>query len=391
MPSINGAILIWARETLALTLEDAAKKLNFKDGRNVSAAEKLAAFEDGTKEPSRGLLSRMSVVYRRPILTFYLDRPPAVGDRGEDFRSLPDREVLRDNAYVDVIIRDIKSRQSVVRETLLGEEEGRRLDFVGRCTIQNGKAKVVRTIRNVLAVDVADCRRQRDPTAMFRLLRRKAEEAGIYVLLKGNLGSHHSTVSVSSFRGFVLSDDIAPFIVINDNDAVTARSFTLIHEVAHLVLGRTGVSGDSTEMPIERFCNDVASEFFLPASEFADFRVSDTDVATLKTEVSKYAAKLHLSGSHIAYRLYRRNDIGKRLWLELKESYRNEWYTQRRLQKKQRRESDKGPNPNVVQRFKLGALVDLVQRLHNSRVLTTSKAGMLLDRKPLKVHKLFHA
>ena len=50
-----------------------------------------------------------------------------------------------------------------------------------------------------------------------------------------------------------------------------ARSFTLIHELSHIFLGSTGISGaPSTIEPrspiarVERFCNDVAGEFLLP-------------------------------------------------------------------------------------------------------------------------------
>jgi hypothetical protein len=34
------------------------------------------------------------------------------------------------------------------------------------------------------------------------------------------------------FRGFAPADDLAPFIVINDNDP--AHSFTLLHELVHI-------------------------------------------------------------------------------------------------------------------------------------------------------------
>jgi len=45
----------------------------------------------------------------------------------------------------------------------------------------------------------------------FKLLRHRAEEVGVFVLLQGNLGSHHTNIGVETFRGFALSDDIAPF------------------------------------------------------------------------------------------------------------------------------------------------------------------------------------
>jgi Zn-dependent peptidase ImmA (M78 family) len=94
-------------------------------------------------------------------------------------------------------------------------------------------------------------------------------------LLIGNLGSHHTTIDVTTFRGFALSDDVAPFIVINDQDAQAAWSFTLLHELTHLWLGQTGVSGARAEQKIERFCNDVAGEVLLPIEELSGLTIAN--------------------------------------------------------------------------------------------------------------------
>jgi Zn-dependent peptidase ImmA (M78 family) len=89
----------------------------------------------------------------------------------------------------------------------------------------------------------------------------------VFVLLLGNLGSHHTNIDAEVFRGFAVADPLAPFIVINDQDARPAWSFTALHELAHLWLGATGVSGQSLEAQIERYCNDVAGEILLPTAE----------------------------------------------------------------------------------------------------------------------------
>lgn len=391
MPKIKHTILSWARETAKLSIEEAARKLAIKDGKAASAVEKLAAYEDGTKEPSRSLLLRMSKQYHRPLLTFYLDKPPGIGDRGEDFRTLPDHIEELENTYVDVLIRDIKARQSTVRETLIDEDEEIHLDFIGKCTIEQGIDRVVQTIRDTIDISLDDYRAQSSHKAAFKLLRQQVEAAGIFVLLKGNLGSYHSDIGVAAFRGFALADDIAPFIVINDRDAGAAWSFTLIHEIAHLVLGKTGVSGTNVEKNIERFCNNVASEFMLPTAEFNQFQPSSLDLKTLKIEISDYAFSQKLSNSHIAYRLYRRNDIDIRLWNRLRDYYRDSWLEQRKIFKEKSSEKEGGPDYYVVKHHKLGALVELVERLTYSGALTTTKAGMLLDMKPLKVHRLFQS
>ena len=389
MPKIKHSILQWARETSELSLEDAAGKLGLKTTKNVSAREKLAAFESGKKEPSRSLLLRMSKQYHRPLLTFYLDRPPQTGDRGEDFRTLPEYFEQVENVYVDVLIRDIQARQSTVRDTLIDVDEENRLEFIGKYTVDDGVAHIAQAIRKVLDISLDDYRSQPSHKEAFRFLRQKAEMAGIYVLLKGNLGSYHSNIEVTAFRGFALADDIAPFIVINDRDAEAAWSFTLVHEMTHLMLGQTGVSGARAEKKIEKFCNDVASEFMLPAVEFARFQVSGFNTDSINAEISDYAWSQKLSNSHIAYRLYRRGDIEKLLWESLRELYRSKWLENRQAVQERNRENAGGPSYYVVKRHKLGALVQLVQRLTYSGALTTTKAGMLLDVRPLKVHKIF--
>ena len=94
MPKVNPDILRWARETAALSVEAAAKKLGLDDARGVTAEGRLAALEAGRSEPSRSLLLKMTQHDRRPLVAFYMTAPPRKGDRGEDFRSVPDRHGL---------------------------------------------------------------------------------------------------------------------------------------------------------------------------------------------------------------------------------------------------------------------------------------------------------
>ncbi|MEX0943616.1 MAG: XRE family transcriptional regulator [Pseudomonadales bacterium] len=389
MPKVEPNILIWARETAQFSVEDAAHKLNLSDGKSTSAAEKLAAYESGEKAPSRALLLRMAKQYRRPLLTFYLDKPPLTGDRGEDFRTLPDRIDGVVNAYVDTLIRDIKARQVTVRETLIDADEAHPLAFVGRHAMGNGIDSVASAVKEFLSLDIEDYRAQQNHKDAFRLLREHAEKAGIFVILRGNLGSWHTDIDVGAFRGFALADEIAPFIVINDRDAEAAWSFTLLHELAHIALGETGVSGMYPRAGIEKFCNDVASEILLGDDEFDAFGIAGLSLEELKSRVSSFAFVCKLSSSHIAYRLYRRGDIERDIWHELRDFYRAKWQEEQEKKREKSRQTEGGPNYYVVKNYKMGGLVSLVKRLTYAGAITTTKAGMLLDVRPLKVHKLF--
>lgn len=389
MPKVKHTILEWARKNSMLSIEEAAQKLNLKGGKKMSAVEKLIAFESGNEEPSRSLLLRMSKQYHLSLLALYLDKPPIIGDRGEDFRTLPDQFDEIENVNVNILIRDIKARQSTIHETLIDADEERKLGFIGKHTIEDGVMSTVQTIRDTVNINLDDYRKQPNYKEAFRFLRQKIEKVGVFVLLKGNLGSYHSNIALTAFRGFALSDDIAPFIVINDQDTESAWSFTLIHEMAHLILGQTGISGAYIGKMIEKFCNEVASEFMLSKVEFDTFRISEYNFDNLKVEISEYAFSHKLSSTHFAYRLYKRGDIKESLWVKLRDFYHNKWVENQKRERDKNKQRKGGPDYYVLKNYKLGTLVELVQRLTYAGALTTTKAGMLLDIKPLKVHRLF--
>ena len=165
---------------------------------------------------------------------------------------------------VDALIRDVKARQEMVKALMIEEEEAKPLPFVGSSRQADGVNAVLTAIKSTLAIDTSTFR---SPKGGFAYLRDSAERAGIFVLLMGNLGSHHTNIDIELFRGFSLADEIAPFVVINDQDHEAAWAFTLLHELTHIWLGQTGVSGSNGQTALERFCDSVAAEFLLPEQE----------------------------------------------------------------------------------------------------------------------------
>lgn len=389
MPVVNPSILRWARESAGLSHGDAAARVGINDARGTSGADRLLALETEEGEVSRPVLLKMAKIYRRPLVSFYLNEPPARGDRGEDFRTLPDRRTGGE-PLVDALLRDIRSRQSVVRAVQVEEEEAEPLPFIGSMSRDDGVGPVMASIRQVLGLDLAAFRTQGSADAGFALLRSRVEAAGIYVLLIGNLGSHHSAIDVDAFRGFALADPISPFVVINDQDAKTAWSFTLLHEVAHLWLGTTGVSGGHFEGAVEQFCNDVASAFLLPQRELDQLPVTNT---TNQDEalrlITEFAEERLVSRSLVAYRLFRADKIGEHSWRALTDTFRTQWLQSRAAQRERARGKDGGPNYYIVRRHRLGAaLLNFVARNMSEGVLTPTRASKLLGVKPRSVHTL---
>ena len=396
MPSVNPDILRWARETAGFTLGEAADKLTVNEARGVPGAERLAAYESGEQEPTRPLLLRMAKQYRRPLVAFYMSQVPSTGQRGQDFRTLPPEHSRTQDALVDTLIRDVRARQEMVRAIMEDEDEAARLPFVGSMRMNDGVDAVLRSIRETLDLDVAQYRgRQitnRAPSG-FGYLRQQAERAGIFVLLIGNLGSHHTNIEVEIFRGFALADDVAPFIVINDQDVETAWSFTLLHELCHIWLGATGVSGTDASTAIEQFCNDVAGRFFLPAAELAELRdIRGNEIDRASARISDFAESRHVSRSMVAYKLFREGVIDHDQWRGLSNLFRAHWLRSREAQRERNRDRNGGPSYYVVKRHRLGnALVSLTRRVLAERALTPSKAAIVLGVKPSNVHNLVNA
>ena len=73
------AILVWARESAALNVEDAAKRVALGE----TSEQKLLDLERGLRRPTRAQLSKIAKTYRRPLLAFYRTAPPKRASRGE--------------------------------------------------------------------------------------------------------------------------------------------------------------------------------------------------------------------------------------------------------------------------------------------------------------------
>lgn len=389
MPRVNPEILVWARETAGLGAAEAARKLGYRDSDRASAAQKLAEFEEGVKEPSRSLLSKMAQQYRRPLLAFYLSQPPAKGDRGADFRTRAAARSATDAATLDALIRDVQARQSMVRAVLEAEDAAAALEFVGSLRMTEGASAALASLRTLLDVSVAQYRSERNASYAFNLLRNSAERAGIYVLLIGNLGNYRTNIATDSFRGFAIADRIAPFIVINDQDARPAWSFTLLHEAVHLLLGHTGVGNVRTDSAVERFCDDVAGEFLLPTDELNAVHWDSSDLNALSGQISDFADGKKVSRSMAAYQAYRAGRIDRETCSHLTAAYRQQWREERERQRARNREQEGSPNYYTIRRHRLGnRITDLARQMMATDALSTSKAARILGVKSRQVQPL---
>ena len=76
---VKGELLVWARNSLRMGLEEAAERLGIPP-------ERLAAWESGLEKATINQLRKAARVYKRPLAVFFLSEPPMDFDAPPDFR-----------------------------------------------------------------------------------------------------------------------------------------------------------------------------------------------------------------------------------------------------------------------------------------------------------------
>ncbi len=387
---VNPEILRWARDTAGLEVEKAAQLLGFRDSQRRTAATRLRDLESGAEEPSFSVLDRMASKYRRPLLVFYLPHPPEDEEPAAQFRSAPKNLSSVEAGQLNAFVRNLRSRQELLHDALEEFGDSEHLAWVGSARENDGRDALASRLGRILSFDLKDYRSQRNADAGFRLLRERAEAAGAFVLLEGDFGSWQSALDTKLFRGLSLADSVAPFVVINPRDATSARSFTLLHEMAHLVLGQSQFANLATEDRLERLCNDVAGDLLLPEKDVRELAVlRHTDPDELEGRVAKFAKRWRVSSSLVAYRAARSGHLQRSELRQLLGRFEERWRNARKKEAEAAKQESGGPTYLPVRRYQLGAsLVRRTRELWRAGELTTSRAGLVLGVRATSVHAL---
>ncbi len=240
-------------------------------GKTEEAFPKIADWLRGEPYPTLKQLEKFAAATYTPLGYFFLKEPPEDKLPIPDFRTVKGQPQRPSPNLLDTIYT-MQSRREWMREFLL--EEGQTpLSFIKSATLRTNPVKVAMEMRNVLSLSVGWAKRVRTWTEALSLLRKAIEDAGVMIVINGVVGNNpYRPLDVAEFRGFALVDEYAPLIFINGRDSISAKMFTIIHELSHLWLGYEGVSNfdelKPVETNVEEFCNQVAAEFLVPSDEF---------------------------------------------------------------------------------------------------------------------------
>jgi Zn-dependent peptidase ImmA (M78 family)/DNA-binding XRE family transcriptional regulator len=256
----NPALITWARETAGFTTAEAAKSLGTDEQR-------LAAWENVATDdaPSIPQLRKLAALFKRPLAVFYLSEAPPRFEVMRDLRRLPGTGARRYSPALHFEIRAANERRELGLE-LAADLEQEITKFTLSATDREDPEKVGDRIRTALSVTTELQLRWRDNDgrAAFNAWRDRIENLGVLVFQTTRFTSEEAS-------GFAIAADSLPVIAVNRNDALARRTFSLVHELAHLMIHVSGVSDletDASRPPedqrIEIFCNKVTAAALIP-------------------------------------------------------------------------------------------------------------------------------
>jgi len=260
--NINPDILRWARERSGQDFE--ALEARFK---------KLSFWEKGKEKPTLKQLEAFAKAVHVPFGYLFLQLPPEEPLPIPDFRTFGNKPVVRPSPDLLDTLYTCQERQTWYKEFAQMTHQPA-YGYIGSVDVSMEVEWVAEKIRNTIGFDL-DVRRACPTWAdALRLFIQQVDSVGILVMVSGIVMSNNKRkLNAYEFRGFALSDSLAPLVFINGSDTKSAQMFTLAHELAHLWLNASGIS-NAGPAPLnnlrreEVWCNAVAAELLVPLSIF---------------------------------------------------------------------------------------------------------------------------
>ena len=323
--AVKPQILRWARERAGVDIHTLLRKF-----------PKWREWEKGTLQPTLRQLEQVAKEVHLPIGYLFAEAPPRETLPIPDFRSGSQRSRKPSPELLETLYI-VQERQAWYRE-FLERQGGVPLPFVGTATLRKSPERVAAEIRRELGLD--EVRREDIPTwsQAFRAMVAKVEDHGILVMANSVVGNNpRRPLDPEEFRGFALVDPYAPVIFVNAADFKAAQMFTLAHELAHIWLGKAGVSNPGlTVFPtdqVEQWCNRVAAELLVPRQEILKVYRPRSD---LHRELENLARYFKVSTLVILRRLLELGKIDRETFWE---AFREE---RERVRRAERRDSEGG-------------------------------------------------
>ncbi len=270
--SVNSQVLRWARTSLGLSQEEVAQRMNKK-------VREVDTWERGETSPTYIQLETLAYkIYKRPIALFFFPEVPEEEAIEQEFRTLPEDELLHISPWMRYLFRKARVLQLNLAELYGDVNPAKRkvlhdLDFAPSVAATD----MAEQVRTYLGIELAQQQAWRNTEDALKRWREVLEECGVFVFKDTFNPPRRMGTGDSPFSGFCLYDPDFPIIYVNNNNAKSRQIFTLFHELAHLLMDTGGIdtrqdnyiehmTGDNRR--IEVLCNLFAAEFLVPSRDF---------------------------------------------------------------------------------------------------------------------------
>ena len=326
---ITPEVLAWARSLDAITQEEASKKLSVKE-------DKIDEWESGTSMPTLRQVKNLAKYYRVPFVYFYLPDIPQKIKRLDkvDYRTFGNLggvgEMSRELRW---LLRDIEERRDTMLD--LYEADGQEVQpFTFRMDYRTASRKeIAESILELLEITVDQQMRFRKSESFLTYCITKLEKKDFLIF-------QASKIDPREMRGLSLAYEYFPIITLNRKDETSARLFTLIHELVHIITNTSGICNDiyenfSSNDDIELMCNDIAGLVLVPQDEFKkhsavqkikQYGLDDTYVRTIARDFA-------VSKEVILHNLWDTGIITKTMYYETLKRYSEEYQAYKSKQK----------------------------------------------------------
>ena len=387
---VTPEVLRWARESVNVSLEEAAKRASV-------TTERIQQWESGDSEPTLAKLRLLGKLYQRPLAVFLLAEPPTRFASMRDFRRLPGAESHAWSRALHKVYQRAVDQQATAVEILEadGDEPRSRIPAIDLETPTEQAADAIRTALGVSLQQQFSWRRPEDAFAGWL---QAVESLGVFVL-------RTSEVDNREMRGFSMTGPV-PVIVVNALDWPRGQVFTLLHELAHLALRETGLC-DLLEPSslgarrIEVWCNAVAGAALMPAPQFLQEAGSGLQGVPPEWELAfmlwddaslqLLSARWGVSQEAVARRLVVLGQAPPEFYRTKREEFEAAYAREREEERARRRRSPGGPPPHrMTIRDRGKPYVRLVLDAYHRDLLTPSSTSNLLNLKLKHLAALEH-
>ena len=262
---ITPSVLEWAIKRAGVSAESIHKK-----------AEQWVS---GKARPTFKQAVDIAKTLQIPFGYLWLKEPPKEQEIIPDLRTIGNGGLAQIPLELKTVVNDVKQKQEWFKE--YAKTNGiLKCEAIGRFKGSDDTQEIADDVTARLEIQDlvgSGC----DKDRMLKNLIEKIEKLGILVMRNSILrGNTKKKLNLDTFRGFAIFDEFAPLIFINTNDSKAGQIFTLMHEVAHLWIGQSGISDSDIREnnKIELACNEIAAKILMPKTKIQKaFREFDDD------------------------------------------------------------------------------------------------------------------